>query len=64
MWRSLPGGGSIGTAGGAERVDGCCDSFMSTVGFSSNIEKSAKSPQSPRIQPEWIVAARGSESSV
>ena len=60
----MPGGGSIGDAGGADRVDCCSDSFKSTVGFNSIIEMSTKSPQSPRTQPEWMAAVRGSESSV
>ena len=53
----------MGTGGGAERVDGCSVSFDSAVGFISSIVKSAISPQSPRIQPECIAAASGSESS-
>ena len=72
MCRSLPGNGSIGGIGGVVRVVGESAVFVFVIAWSagvsvfstSSMERSTYSSHSPRIHPEWIAAATGSESSV
>lgn len=61
-WRSLPAGG-ISEEEGKEVYSVCFVSVVSLAFLIPNMEQSIESPHSPRIQPAWIAAANGSESS-